>query len=543
MYDRQGNAIGNEFQLDGGQALCSRPRLIAQDDGGFVVAWTQRDEVVMTNLLDIHLRSFNKDGLPLDVSKRQNNYTKGVQQNIALANAGSEVLMTWDCGTIDGASFEVHGRLVSGGAEFRVNTKVMYQQRMVAASGDGNGRAIVLWVDVVNQKNTTLKAQRYIANGGGVDLAAGQSVMQGGIGPVGILLVSKVDKKAAMPGGQLEQQRESLKKKAIVKHESAVQEASQVARNAAAKSAENALLNEAIRMSARESEFGSINSPITTNPSVIRTRQSNVKLKNRAARFSMRPTAARASTAFGVNRNTNRGVARSVVRPTVSSSTGSPRTSMAAKATLRQSARAYPATRQNISMRGSMVARAATSNPSSATSRARFSMANRAANDPATITMANRQSAQQAMKEYARRRISRSSFTAPASSSRFTMQPVVRANTRGTPMARGATSRPVSGGPRTASQRAEAMRKAARDRANQANAMRSVPIPATLERSSGSLNLRFNSQAGRRYVVQTSSDRTIWRNSGRVQRGTGSPMSMRVDPASSQRYIRVVPTN
>jgi hypothetical protein len=158
-------------------------------------------------------------------------------------------------------------------------------------------------------------------------------------------------------------------------------------------------------------------------------------------------------------------------------------------------------------------------------------------NNSAALTIANRQSAQQAMKEYARRRM------ATASGSRFSMRPVIRATTGDNPTGRGSNSRPVSGGVWTASQRAEAMRKVARDRANQANAMRSVPVPATLDRSSGRLNLRFNSQAGRRYVVQTSSDRTIWRNSGRVQRGTGSPMSVRVDPASSQRYIRVVPTN
>ena len=87
------------------------------------------------------------------------------------------------------------------------------------------------------------------------------------------------------------------------------------------------------------------------------------------------------------------------------------------------------------------------------------------------------------------------------------------------------------------------MRKAARDRAKQANAMRSIPVPAMLEQSGGRMNLHFNSQAGRRYVVQTSSDRTTWKNSGRVQRGTGSPMSVRVDGTNGRRYIRVVPTN
>ena len=158
-----------------------------------MAAWTQRDEVVMSNLTDVYLRSFNKDGLPLELSKRHNNYTKEAQENIALANAGSEVLMAWDCGMRDGARVEIHGRLMSGGAEFRVNTKVVHQQRMVAASGDDKDRIIVLWVDVVNSKNTTLKAQMYVTNGEGVDLAAGQSVTQGGIGQPRMPFALKVD--------------------------------------------------------------------------------------------------------------------------------------------------------------------------------------------------------------------------------------------------------------------------------------------------------------------------------------------------------------
>jgi len=571
----QGNAMGNEFRLDGGQSLSSRPRIAAQDGGGFVVAWTQRDEIVMLNLLDVYIRIFNKDGLPLGVGKRHNNYTKGVQKKITLASTGSEVLVAWDCGTQDGASFEVHGRLVSGGAEFQVNTKTIYQQRMVSASGDGNGRIIVLWVDVVKQKNTTLKAQRFVTKGGGVDLAAGLSVTKGGIGPIRKPLVQKIDAKAVTPGGKLEQQREGQQQQAIVKHESAVQEASQIARNAAAKSAEDALKNEAIRMSTRGSGTGTIKSPITTNPPVIQTRQSNAQLNSGAARLSMRPAAARALTAYGMHGNTSRGVvANSVVRPTVSSRAEPTVTSMAANATLSQSARIYSAPRQYASSGRGLAARAATSypssaasrasffrvdpaarkqsvsvgrgsvarvatfNPSSAISRSRITSANRVGNNPATtITMANHQSAQKAMKEYARRRM------ASASSSRFSMRPVTSPTGRGNAVGQQSIRRPVSAGVQTASQRAQAMRNAAKDSANQANAIRSVPVPATLVQTGGRTNLRFNSQAGRRYVVQTSADRTTWRNSGRVQRGTGSPMSMRVDSASSQRYIRVVPTN
>jgi hypothetical protein len=534
IYDRQGNALGNEFRLDDGQALCSQPRLVAKDNGGFVVAWAQRDEDIMSNQLDVYLRNFNEDGLPQGASKRQNNYTKGIQRNIGLANAGNEVLMVWDCEAKDGSSSEVHGRLVSGGAEFRVNTKVIYQQRMVTASGSGNGRAIVLWVDVVNQKNTTLKGQRLSVNVGGVDLAKGESVTQGGIGPYRMPLALKIDEKAETPGGKLEQKRESQKQEAIVRHESVVQEASQVARAAAAKTAENTLMKEAVRMSTRRAEGGRTERPSITRPPVIQTRQSNGKINNGAARLNMRPAAARASTAYGLNRNRSPNVARSAVRPMVSSSTGNPRTSMAANVTLRQSARTYSGTRQNISMRSSLTSRAVTPNASTATSRARFSMANRTANNQAPMTSANRNSAQQAMKEYASRRM------VSSANSRLTMRPGTIIAPRGNGTESGTIRR---SGALTATQRVEAMRGAARFNANQVNTMRSVPVPAILEQTGKRMNLRFNSQVGRRYVVQTSSDKRNWENSGGIQRGTGNPIAVPVRASGGQRFIRVVPTN
>jgi hypothetical protein len=87
------------------------------------------------------------------------------------------------------------------------------------------------------------------------------------------------------------------------------------------------------------------------------------------------------------------------------------------------------------------------------------------------------------------------------------------------------------------------MRRNAVERGNQASMLRNVPVPTTLVRSGGRINLRFNTQAGRRYVVQTSADQTNWRNSGQVYRGTGRSMALPVNARSGQKFIRVVPTN
>ncbi len=80
-------------------------------------------------------------------------------------------------------------------------------------------------------------------------------------------------------------------------------------------------------------------------------------------------------------------------------------------------------------------------------------------------------------------------------------------------------------------------------RGNQANRMSQVPVPAILNQSGGRMNLRFNTEAGRRYVVQTSADKNNWRNTGQVQRGTGRSMSLPVNARGGQRFIRVVPAD
>ena len=569
IFNRRGNALGNEFRLDGGQSLCARPRLLAREDGGYLVGWSQLDETAMVNLWDVHYRVFNRDGLPLGAALRNNKYLKNVQNNISWADLGGEVLMTWDCGTPDDASVEVHGRLISGGAEFRVNTKVVFQQRMAAAAGDGKGHALVLWVDVVSPSNTTLRAQKYTSEGAGANLAAGPDVTEGPIGPMRFPLVMKVEERATLPGRELKEQRESLEQESIVKHENAVQEASQVARFAAAKSAARTLINTAQRTSMRGRGTGSIAKPSVNTAAVAETRQSTVGRVRVTPRLRMRPaarpaavnihrmqsleptrvssqlTAARkpgvSRTSMGsanIHRMQGLEPARVSNQLTAASKPGVSRTSMAAQSTLRRYARNYSATRQSAANRSRMLAAAPSRNPASAIGRAQYVRANRVVPSRVARSTASNTAAQRAMQQYARRRM-----TATTSQSRFMMRPITSPVMRGMGIRRTQTTRPVSPGVTAAFKRAEVMRRNAMERGNQASLLRSVPVPATLDRSGGRISMRINTQAGRRYVVQTSADKSNWRNSGQVHRGTGRSMTLPVNALGGEKFIRVMPTD
>ena len=536
LFDRRGNALGNEFRLDGGQSLCARPRLVAREDGGYLVGWSQLDEVAMANLWDVHYRVFNRDGLPLGAALRQNKYLKYAQNNISWADLGGEVLMAWDCGTPDDASVEVHGRLISGGAEFRVNTKVVFQQRMAAAAGDGKGHALVLWVDVVSPSNTTLRAQKYTSEGVGANLAAGPDVTAGPIGPMRFPLVMKVKERATQPGRELKEQRESLEQEAIVKHENAVQEASQVARLAAAKTAARSLIQTAQRTSTRGHGGGSIAKPSVNTAAVAETRQSTVGRVRVTPRLRMRPAARPA--AVNIHRMQSLEPTRVSSQLTAASKPTISRTSMAAQSTLSRYARNYSATRQSAANRRGMMAAAPSRNSASAIGRAQYARAHRVVPSRVARSTASNTAAQRAMQQYARRRM-----TATMSQSRFMMRSITSPVMRGMGTGRTQTTRPVSPGATAAFKRAEVMRRNAMERGNQASLLRSVPVPATLDRSGGRISMRINTQAGRRYVVQTSADKSKWRSSGQVHRGTGRSMALPVNALGGEKFIRVMPTD
>ena len=569
LINSRGQTVGNEFRLDDGQALCARPRAVAARGGGFAIGWAQRDEISMFNMWNIYFRKFSRDGLPEGKIVRQNKYTKEMQKHFAMAQLDDEILMVWDCGTVDNAGSEVHGRLLDGGAEFRVNTKTALQQWMATAAGDGNGRGLVVWVDVVSSDNTTLRAQKVSNRGRGPDLAAGPDVVGGPIGQKRYPLVMRVDEKLSLPGTKMDRERDELKQKAVIKHENAVQEAAQIAQRAAAKSAVRSLRNNA-RLAGASNGGSSVPKNSSGQTVALATRQKAAK----TAPVLPRPsgTRARRPVVMGVRQTR---VAMAPTEPTpmipatpkpspqpqgntvskkqpVSSAApvrppsmrlvtpaGPSRISLAAQSTLRNRA-AIASTRQTRSMRLATPSGLSTAQRIAAHSR----QINRAQLGGSTRLQparpANTQlAAHRAMQQYAQRR------TAMAhAGNRMSTRSMPTAAPRTVMINRAMPGRTVqAGGGSVAMNRANAMRANAMARQNEAQRSRSIPVPATLERAGGRTNIRFNSESGRRYMLQSSPDRNNWRNAGTVYHGDGRSMAIPVNTPPGQRFIRVVPTD
>jgi hypothetical protein len=72
----------------------------------------------------------------------------------------------------------------------------------------------------------------------------------------------------------------------------------------------------------------------------------------------------------------------------------------------------------------------------------------------------------------------------------------------------------------------------------------SSTVRAKLQRgSAGGYNLSWQSQQGRRYVVQGSNDLKSWNNVGTARSGQGGQDSVSVGGANSPRYFRVRQAN
>ena len=105
---------------------------------------------------------------------------------------------------------------------------------------------------------------------------------------------------------------------------------------------------------------------------------------------------------------------------------------------------------------------------------------------------------------------------------------------------RGTVSGPYRNTTTSAQNRFTNIRSSANTSTVRAQQMRNTPVPSQVTMQNGRMSLRFNSQPGSRYVVQTSNDRSNWSAVGSPQVGTGRSMSVPFQ-SNGQRFIRVVP--
>ncbi len=164
VFGASGNAQGNEYRLNDGDTLASTPVLVASDEGGFLAAWTQRDEEITLNMSDIYIRSFNSSGVPKTKSARHNTHLKGQQIKPELVQLAGDALVAWTSYGQDASGAGVQGRLASGGTEFQVNSQGQLHQSAPTVATDGENKFLVVWVNTINPSHSVLSAQRFVTS-------------------------------------------------------------------------------------------------------------------------------------------------------------------------------------------------------------------------------------------------------------------------------------------------------------------------------------------------------------------------------------------
>jgi hypothetical protein len=173
-FSASGQAVGNEFNLTGADAICSELAVGGAPAGGFTLAWVQKDEKSLKNLGDIYTRTFNSEGVPLGAAARLNVNLVGPQYAPKIQMLGNSGLVVWSGLEQKGAGVGIQGRMLSGGSEFRVNTQTALNQKEPFVISAGS-EYVVGWVNTIRANHSIISAQRYSTAGGAIDLTSGST--------------------------------------------------------------------------------------------------------------------------------------------------------------------------------------------------------------------------------------------------------------------------------------------------------------------------------------------------------------------------------
>jgi hypothetical protein len=166
LYTASGAAIGAEFLINASTNICANPSVAAGSDGGFMVAWGEKDLVRQTNSWDIFARPFSSGGTG-GATRRVNTFTFGDQYAPRIAATGTDYLVVWTSLGQDGSQDGVFGQVLHGdgsawGDELQVNTTVINAQIHPCVASDGAGRFLAVWSSFVGgSRSFELYAQRY----------------------------------------------------------------------------------------------------------------------------------------------------------------------------------------------------------------------------------------------------------------------------------------------------------------------------------------------------------------------------------------------
>jgi hypothetical protein len=166
LYAASGAPVGGEFLVNEGTNICASPSVAAASDGGFMVAWSEKDGLNQANSWDVFARPFSGTGAG-GTTRRVNTFTFGDQYAPKITATGTDYLMVWTSLGQDGSQEGVYGQFLHGdgslwGTELQVNTTVINGQIHPCVASDGGARFLAVWSSYVGGRNSfDLYAQRY----------------------------------------------------------------------------------------------------------------------------------------------------------------------------------------------------------------------------------------------------------------------------------------------------------------------------------------------------------------------------------------------
>ncbi len=166
FFSSAGAAAGNEFLINTGTNICANPSVAASTDGGFIVAWGQKDLEVVSNSWDVFSRPISSTGVG-GIVRRVNTQSYGDQFAPRISAAGSDFLVVWTSLGQDNSHEGVFGQFLDSsgawaGGELLVNTTTSGSQIHPAIASDGTARFLVAWTSFGGGINSfDLYAQRY----------------------------------------------------------------------------------------------------------------------------------------------------------------------------------------------------------------------------------------------------------------------------------------------------------------------------------------------------------------------------------------------
>ena len=168
FFSADGVGVGNEFLVNTGTNICANPSVAAAANGGFAVAWGQKDLEVLTNSWDVFARTVSSAGTG-GLVRRVNTQTYGDQFAPKISSVGNDYLVVWTSLGQDGSREGVFGQHLSGdgslaGGEFGVNTTTASQQIQPVVTSDHSTRFLTVWTSFVGgSASFDLFSQRFAA--------------------------------------------------------------------------------------------------------------------------------------------------------------------------------------------------------------------------------------------------------------------------------------------------------------------------------------------------------------------------------------------